>query len=374
MPTTRLLNLDEYPLAAEFLNEHWAKNHIYTRDKSLFDWTFRRKGFSENQYTFAVAEESGQIVGVLGGIPFNFNRFGQSIPGFWLANWKVREEFRRGTTALELLNHFYQPKQSVAISFGINPTVAKIYQAMRWRMLEDIPRYFAVLPGAESRMENLLQIAWPNWENDRRRRLAHAFAAKTIIPSFSKTEPLDWRQWDPLGWNPLKNQIIGAARDGDYLQWRYDLHPMFKYQLIIARENIRLGLAAWRVETIRRRSGDQLVDVDRIVRLVEFLPVSPENAAELIGRVFAAALEADAFAVDGYFCHGLFGQYLAENGLAPTDACPDGRFIPSRFQPLDDADGRIMSAVSFSPDPPPSPTPDCPWHWTKSDSDQDRPN
>ena len=40
----RYANLDEYPRISEFLNEYWAKNHIYTRDRTLFDWSFHRAG------------------------------------------------------------------------------------------------------------------------------------------------------------------------------------------------------------------------------------------------------------------------------------------------------------------------------------------
>ena len=29
----RFANLGEYPRISDFLNEHWAKNHIYTRNR-----------------------------------------------------------------------------------------------------------------------------------------------------------------------------------------------------------------------------------------------------------------------------------------------------------------------------------------------------
>ncbi len=40
----RFANLGEYPRISDFLNEHWAKNHIYTRNRPLFDWSFHRPG------------------------------------------------------------------------------------------------------------------------------------------------------------------------------------------------------------------------------------------------------------------------------------------------------------------------------------------
>ena len=43
----RFANLSEYPRISDFLNEHWAKNHIYTRNRPLFDWSFHRPGHWE---------------------------------------------------------------------------------------------------------------------------------------------------------------------------------------------------------------------------------------------------------------------------------------------------------------------------------------
>ena len=36
----RYANLDEYPRISEFLHEYWAKNHIYTRDRSFLTGAF----------------------------------------------------------------------------------------------------------------------------------------------------------------------------------------------------------------------------------------------------------------------------------------------------------------------------------------------
>ena len=101
----RFARTDEYDDCSRFLHEHWAENHIYCRSKPLFDWTFQRPGYStEGEYTMAVGEENGELVGILGGIPFTFNVFGESTPGIWLANYVIRPDYRRGATALRLLS------------------------------------------------------------------------------------------------------------------------------------------------------------------------------------------------------------------------------------------------------------------------------
>ena len=59
--------------------------------------------------------------------------------------------------------------------------------------------------------------------------------------------------WDEKDWPNSSHaaQTIGAARDTDFLTWRYKNHPDFDYKFLIVPEGKRTGLAVWRLETIR---------------------------------------------------------------------------------------------------------------------------
>ena len=39
----RYAQLDDYPRLSAFLETYWAKDHVYVRQRSLFDWTFGRR-------------------------------------------------------------------------------------------------------------------------------------------------------------------------------------------------------------------------------------------------------------------------------------------------------------------------------------------
>ena len=83
----RYITLDEYPRVSQFLDEYWAKNHIYTRDRRLFDWSFHRAGhWDPASYSFSLALDGSELVGILGGIPFTLNRFGESSKAVWIVN------------------------------------------------------------------------------------------------------------------------------------------------------------------------------------------------------------------------------------------------------------------------------------------------
>ena len=81
---------DEYGRISQFLDRYWAKNHVYVRMPELFDWTFGPKDVWDGEgYSFAIAEDSSQIIGILGAIPFTFNCFGKQSPAVWLANYML---------------------------------------------------------------------------------------------------------------------------------------------------------------------------------------------------------------------------------------------------------------------------------------------
>lgn len=374
--TFRYAGPDEYPRVSRFINDYWAKDHIYVRDQPLFEWTFRRPGhWSEPGFSVALAEDGECVAGVLGGIPFTFNRFGEQSSGVWIVNYVIHPDYRKGATALKLLSMFRRPEYHAVIAFGINPATATIYRVLRGEVLPLIPRCFSVLPGQEERMKTFLALAYPAWPVERIQALTAFFASESYPDA-----PVMWRtripeEWDRCDWPAFARETVGAARDGSYLKWRYLDHPIFDYRVISVQDGGRSGLLVWRQETIRQQTEDGRRDVDRIARIVEFLPTSAGNARELLGALYETLRTADVFAVDHYGYHGSSRAWLEEAGLRDASGHCDGALVPSRFQPLDGKGGGIMSAVFLNGEfPKCDGSVSCPWYWTKSDSDMDRPN
>lgn len=372
----RFARRDEYPAVSRFLNDYWAQNHIYVREQSLFDWTFHRAShWEEDTYSVAIAEDAGELVGILGGIPFTLNHFGKTSPAVWIANYVIRPDHRKGVAALKLLNEFRQPPFQSTIAFGINPATSTIYRVLRGEVVEKIPRHVLVMPNRARRMANLLQIARENCTAEDAKSIAQAFeipvrGGRRIHRGCSIPA-----NWDQVEWPELANRTVGAVRDASYLRWRYMEHPLFEYHIRTVNEGNRAGLLVWRLETVRRAVNDAREDVDRFGRLVEFLPASPANASDLFDTFLADLEEADAIGADFYTYSGKVRETLNSLGFLEADSHPEGSLIPSRFQPLDGKSGDIMSAMFLPAGTPKcSSSLECPWYWTKSDSDQDRPN
>ncbi len=371
----RFAHRDEYPRISKFLDEFWAKSHIYCREQALFDWTFAREGhWPSDQYSFALAEEGGTLAGILGGIPFTFNHMGAASVGIWIANYVVHPEHRRGSTALQLLSMFRRPQFHPVIAFGINPATSAIYRVLRGQVLPEIPRHFLVLPESAERMANVLRTAYPDWTAERASGLANEFTLQRLpeAGAFETKLPADWDQTD---WQRIAAQTVGAARTEEFLTWRYLNHPSFDYRVIAIGSEGRHGLAIWRLETIRKQTENGREDVDKIGRLVEFLPSSDDNARELLAAFVQELRAAGAFGADHYCFHGPTRTLLQQLGFREVGTGADHHAIPARFQPLDAKGGGILSAMFVQPGVPDcSLDAACPWYWTKSDSDQDRPN
>lgn len=372
----RYATAGDYARISAFLDTYWAKGHVYTRLPQLFDWTFgQRNLWDQDSYSFALAEDQSDVVGILGGVPFVFNCLGRASRGLWFANYMVRPDYRRGSLALRLLNMFHRLPYTTVIAFGVNPAAMPLYQALRARVLPEIPRHFGVLPGAEERLIRLLCLIYPDWPISRAQTLVCALR----LPDESEETALANSEvpahWDERDWPYWAARTVGAARNRDYLQWRYSDHPCFTYQVIAVPEGDRSGLLIWRLETMRRSTPDGFEDIDRLGRLVEFLPTSRHNAQVLLAHFCRVLREAGALGADYYGYHGETGHWLHELGFRMLQENEDGHAIPARFQPLDSKGSRILSAV-FVPDDVPvcSADPNCLWYWTKSDADQDRPN
>src|ERR1700737_4000669 len=142
MASFRYARLDEYERVARFIDEHWAADHIYVRSKPLFDWTFRRgpRHWEDGTYSMGLAEDNGELVGILGGIPFTLNVFGEQSKGVWIVNYVVRSDHRRGSAALRLLSIFRREPFRACIAFGINPATSTIYRVLRGQVNDEIPR------------------------------------------------------------------------------------------------------------------------------------------------------------------------------------------------------------------------------------------
>ena len=299
----RYAGLDDAPRIRRFLAEYWSADNIYLREPRLFEWTFGRRDLWDREgYSFALAEAAGELVGILGAIPFTLNHHGASARALWLANYMIAPTHRRGPLAVRLLQAMRREPYAATIAFGINPRTAPIYQVLRWRVVENIPRHLAVLPEAVDRLARLIGLAHADVPADRAASIARRYAVADAPGDAPACETALPEDWDERGWRPFAATTVGAARDRDYLRWRYLDHPLFAYRVLALREADRIGLLVWRLETIR--GAAEAGEIDRIGRIVEWIPCSAANARGLFARLRIELREAGALGADFSCYHG----------------------------------------------------------------------
>ncbi len=163
----RYANPSEYPQLAKCLNDYWAVNHIYVRHEPLFQWTFNRRDVWEHDsLSFSVAEDKGEMVGILGGIPFWFNNRGQRSKGVWIEGVCVTS-YRLGVeVSIQRTNGYEIVIGTQRIRSPENPQahLEDIKRWLRWYFLEFVPTVpTSPRPMAESRhrMWQLSKVACP---------------------------------------------------------------------------------------------------------------------------------------------------------------------------------------------------------------------
>jgi len=363
----------EYALAVRAIDDLWQRNHVYCRDVDLFNWTFNTNPnwVLKDSFSFAIAEYERKIVGILGIIPFLLNNRGAKQPGCWLVNWIVDGTYRKTGAGLSLFRWF---KDFTPVSFGINDTIARLYAAMKWSIVENIPRLLFIPAHNLARLGHLCDLCGANVsaENLSKATSKMTFTGRDIGAGNLSLNDVHG-DWDNKGWRFFESVTRGCERNFSYLNWRYQLHPTFDYKSMVLPDGEKLGLVVWRVETLRKRVAGEFVPVDKLIRVVEFLPASPANAKSLAGAVFRSIEKEDAIGADFYSFNSEINDLLVAEGFVDVAMLEFGNELPSRFQPIDNNGGRIKSGLRVDFDTPQTGQ-RSDWYWTRSDSDQDRPN
>ena len=371
---------DDIPNVMRFIHQHWRAGHILSRDEVLLRWQYHpRRAATELSpgLTVVIAVVDGEIVGMLGLIPFDFNLHGMTRHGAWLSQWICAPKLRAYNVGLALLWEVHKLKYDAILGIGVNQAGARVTAGLGFQPIPAIPRWVGVFDA--TRTQQLLQTVAPFAEP---RELAQALLPYVLghrspAPDHGSIRITPWTDslrgpWDRFWMRSLAPCLVGPSRDSSYLLWRYIAHPRFRYEFRVAQAlgtDEVLGLSVFRVETVQGHSA-------RVMRIVEFL-AAPSAHAALAAALVEAAREQDVAFADFYCTRPEAGAALEAVGFRRHVGDDSALSCPSRLQPLQ-ADESPLTGVQWL-------TKDLRQrlgnlaartdvHITKSDSDQDRPN
>jgi hypothetical protein len=371
---------DDIPKVMRFIHQHWHAGHILSRDETLLRWQYHPRR-AETEFfpglTVVLAVRNGEIGGMLGLIPFEFNLHGIKRRGGWLSQWICVPELRPYNVGLALLWQIHKLKYDALWGIGVSQAGARVTAALGFQSIPDVPRWVAVFDATGT--QQLLQAVAPFAEP---RELAQALlpyvvGRRSLALGQGSIRITTWADslrgpWDRFWIRSLAPCLVGPARDSSYLLWRYIGHPRFHYEIRMAQARGSgqiLGLSVFRVETVQGQSA-------RVMRIVEFLASPPAHSALAAALVEAAREQGVTFA-DFYCTRPDAGAALEVVGFRRH--MDDGKLlpIPSRLQPLQPRHSPLSGVAWLTNDLRQhlgnlAARPDL--HITKSDSDQDRPN
>jgi GNAT superfamily N-acetyltransferase len=372
---------DDVDAVGRFIDTQWQRGHILAREQSLLRWQFdptRPKGDARPGLSILLAWHGDRIVGMLGHIGFEFNVRGTSVPGVWLSHWLTTPDVRADGVGLRLLWAIHDLGVGAVFVLGINETAGKVYAPLGFELLSSLPRWIGVFDAKRS--VRLLEAAHPGTAANDLDELCARYLVELGRERSSDPEVqvVEWSDplaaaWDSLWIDELAPTLLSPSKDSSYIRWRYIDHPMFTYEIRLARNqrmgNV-LGLAVFRVERIRGRS-------EKVLRLVEFLATAQGERALTRSLVEAAKSHGTIFA--DFYCASERAAHALERIGFRRHTAGAGPGFPSRFQPMEAGHSKISGAFWVAATlrqklDPGKLLASNDFYITKSDGDQDRPN
>ena len=355
------------PDVMRFIDEHWRKDHVLSRNQELLCWQFNSTplGIADVAAAIILACEGDNLIGMQGLIPTSFHVYGDVHDGLWLANLKVRDDKISTGAGMHLMSASHKLQRPILAVSGVNEKVQTMFRIMKYHTWSDAQRWLGVIDTEKTaQLMNCEPSTLQPW----------IWQSETKISdtpfSLSKNFSAYRNSWNLLRQQTIDPQGIGTLRDADYIKWRYLDHPVFQYhlELVVDSENEQVrGLVVMRCESISP-SGKN------ILRILECWG---DEAAYLTLRqaIASYAQKHECAFIDAYGGSGLQHSIYQAIGLRAVNAESTPSF-PCLFQPLIEGHKPLRGALFI----PPAIAKNYPnlennkIIITKSDGDQDRPS
>ena len=324
-----------------FLHTFWKPGHIFTVQRSLFDWQYASRDHP-GEYSMAIARRNADdaLLGLLGYLPTR--HFDPSLAAdttVWLALWKVRDDIAPAGLGLQLVKYVAdtEPHTSIGV-IGFNPAVRPLYQALGFSVGE-LQHYV---------------LRNPDMNHVRLATFQHR-PLGMIVDRGITAVPADVEHFSELvaGLDLADRDAQAPRKTPAYFLARYLQHPIYRYLCFVVRRAGRpIGLLAMRMATHLGRHALRVVDY-----------IGPADAVDGLGLPVLRQVQALGAEYADVYNWGIEPELFEQAGFSRVD--PDGPdVVPDHFEPFEPRNVRILFALKTRQ----------PAVLFKGDSDQDRPN
>lgn len=325
-----------------YIDTHWAKDHILVTSRELLDWQHKSKHGGYYNFVMARHNKSGEICGVLGFIPTShFSEELESEKEVWLAIWKVDEGPKYVGLGLALLNYL---KREFAIknicSIGISQIVFPMYQTLGFQVGQ-----LSQLALINSSLSKFSVAKVPSNFAQRNLMAESGYEVSVISEQLLMTE---------LSQAELFSHK--TQKDSQYFIMRFVKHPKFKYRFIgIYRKQKLRAFLVVRVVEINKSSVMRVVDIQGDLSAVSKVTESLHQILVNEGHEYLDIMQ-----------YGMEEEFLINSGFVKVEDSDD-LIIPDYFQPFVQKNITIYFARQTAEQ-------ESSFVLFKGDADQDRPN
>lgn len=331
--TIRFAKKDDTEEIMEFIDRYWRKDHILSRNKTLFDWQYGNADSDRLNIVLGI-DENGDIQGMLGFVPYDTG----SEKDIALALWKANPS--TGFLGIKLIMFLFdnEPHREVVCP-GINmDTTSKIYEHLgmsvgamkQWYRLREMDDY---------KIAKVTDPTIPAFETPNEPK---KLTRLDTINDFDNT--FDYKDEAYAKSIPLKSRA--------YIEKRYYDHPIYKYILYAASYD---GNTADSVFVFRV----QECNGSRALRMIDCIG-NRDSLRMITGEIDRLLKEYDCEYIDVYEV-GISDDVLEYAGWRRVE--DEGNIIPDYFSPFEHRKVDIHYSIS-----------NADAVLFKGDGDQDRPN
>jgi GNAT superfamily N-acetyltransferase len=301
-------------------NHYWRDNCLLL-NPGFYRWQFAQPPDSAaaggDQSVVAVDSE-GRLLSFLGVVRARASFRGRAIKAAHLITWLSSPAARGRGVGLALMSYMTQTFDFL-LGRSVTPAALAVYQRLGFRYFQNCYRWVGILDP-----EAALSLAVEPSELSAKRAHARRIHEGEAAPVYFVGE-------SPCGAESLAADVLSDStafhRTNDYLSWRYEKHPYFRYEFLFVGDASKPeGVAVLRTEDVSGRAG-------RVLRVVEFI-AAPADSCQLATAVFAYGREqrcayVDCFGMSEYFVAG----FVAAGAFSTLEE-PDLR-LPHLLQPWD---------------------------------------
>lgn len=336
----RFASLDDTTKIQEFIESHWKKNHILSRDAALLTW---QHGTIGSRLNFVLCEEREEVLGILGFI--DSSQFDNEIsePSVSLTTWLARSDVRTTGVGVALVRFLMRNHGSQHFStIGVAVEAQSLLGILGYKTGEVCHHVIFNPDCTEHRIFNGRPPTPARISSNNRTSATIEDLDDSSVIAEEILERHNATHW------PMKSHHYFDARFVNHPRYRYKIIRFRKdgkdKSVLICREILANGSRMLRCVD----SVGSLLDTEMVGRLAQLLAESGSEYLELHSHSPESPLMAQAGFVD-----------------ARSDGVPH---LPGYFEPFT-TEPRILRYAHWSTSAS-SLTP----HLFLADSDQDRPN